>query len=81
MGIFPFPICPILCPLTALRDFLLSSTTHLLFIVHDGGAAENGSFRWSIASPTQSTWEGSGATAGRNPGSFRADSYGMLAAL
>jgi hypothetical protein len=76
-----FPYVQSLCPLTALRDFLMSSTTLPLFIVHDGGAAENGSFGWSIASPTQSFWEGSGATAGHNPGSFRAESYGILAAF
>ena len=32
-------------------------------------------------SPSQIFWEGSGCTYGRKPGSFRAESYGLLAAL
>jgi hypothetical protein len=52
-----------------------------LFIAHDGGASDRGSFGWCIATPTNILWEGSGSTQGRKPGSFRAESYGMLAAL
>jgi hypothetical protein len=76
-----FPHVQALCPPTHLRDFLLSSTTDPLFIVHDGGATDTGAFGWTVASPDRIFWEGSGATAGRNPGSFRAESYSMLAAL
>jgi hypothetical protein len=74
--------------LMALQD-LLSLKQHLkdpslppLFIAHDDGAcSDRGSFGWVIASLTQIFWEGSGRTYGRTPRSFRAESYGMLAAL
>jgi hypothetical protein len=37
-------------------------------MVHDGGASDRGSFGWCIASSDAIFYEGSGPTAGRNPG-------------
>jgi hypothetical protein len=53
----------------------------LLFLCHDDGASDRASFGWCIASKDEIFWEGSGPGVGRNPGSFRAEAYGMLAAL
>jgi hypothetical protein len=65
----------------ALKHHLQSLDSSPLFLAHDGGASERGSFGWVIASSTAIFWEGSGRTYGRTPGSFRTESYGMLAAL
>jgi hypothetical protein len=64
-----------------LRRHLEDASSSPLYIAHDGGATERGSFGWLIASDLHIFWEGSGRTYGRNPGLFRAESYGMLAAL
>jgi hypothetical protein len=65
----------------ALREHLQNPNSSSLYLAHDGGATDRGSFAWVIASATHIFWEGSGSTYGRTPGSFRAESYGMLAAL
>jgi hypothetical protein len=78
-SLFPY-VMPMANPLT-LKEHLEDPESGPLFLVHDGGAAENGSFGWMIGSNSATYWEGSGPTAGRKPGSFRAKGYGMLAAL
>jgi hypothetical protein len=48
----------------------------------DGGAREDlGSFGWNIAVDQQTLWKCKGPTFGLLPGSFRAESYGMISAL
>ena len=54
-----FPHVQGMCPPHFLRNFLLESTSESLYICHDGGACENGSFGWTIASTDQLFWEGS----------------------
>jgi hypothetical protein len=66
---------------TSLREHLMTPGSSKLYIGHDGGATDRGAFGWCLASATEIFWEGSGHTFGRNPGSFRAENYGMLAAL
>jgi hypothetical protein len=69
-------------PERTLKDFLEHPCSSHLLITHDGGASDHGSFSWCIATPSDIIWEqGSGLTQGRTPGSFRAESYGMLMAL
>jgi hypothetical protein len=68
-------------PLNALKLFLKDPLSPALYIAHDGGAANRGSFGWCLTTPSMILWEGSGSTQGRTPGSFRAKSYGMLAVL
>ena len=65
----------------ALKEYLEDPTGNRLCIAHDGGATDRGSFGWCIATTDTILWEGSGHTQGLDPGSFRAESYGMLAAL
>ncbi len=66
---------------TALKEYLEDPTGTRLYIAHDGGATDRGSFGWCIATTYTILWEGSGHTQGLDPGSFRAESYVMLAAL
>jgi hypothetical protein len=79
--LFLFPFYQSSGPIHDLKTYLENPDSPGLFIAHDGGAADRGSFGWCIASPFHIFWEGSGRTQGRKPGSFRAESYGMLAAL
>ena len=76
-----FPYYQSTGPLHTLKLFLENPDSPGLFIAHNGGASDRGSFGWCIATPTAILWEGIGSTQGRKPGSFRAESYGMLAAL
>ncbi len=66
---------------TALKEYLEEPTGTRLYVVQDGSATNRGSFGWCIATTDTILWEGSGHTQGLDPGSFRAESYGMLAAL
>jgi hypothetical protein len=63
------------------KDFLEDPSSLHLLLAHNGGASDHASFGWCIATPNFILWEGSGLTQGRTPGSFHAESYGMLAAL
>jgi hypothetical protein len=76
-----FPYFQAYQPELALKAFLEDPLSPHLLLAHDGGASDRGSFGWLIATPASILWEGSGLTQGRTPGSFRAESYGMLAAL
>jgi hypothetical protein len=68
-------------PVEDLKLHLENPSATPLFIAHDGGAADRGSFAWCIATQSTILWEGSGHAEGHTPGSFRAESYGMLAPL
>jgi hypothetical protein len=79
--LFLFPFYQSLGPLQTLQTYLENPESPELFIAHNSGAANRGSFGWCVASPSQILREGSGRTQGRTPSSFHAESYGMLAAL
>jgi hypothetical protein len=76
-----FPYLLALSAPDALKKHLEQLGPSSLFLCHDGGATDQASFGWCIASKDEIFWEGSGSGAGRDPGSFRAEGYGMLAAL
>jgi hypothetical protein len=51
-------------------------------LASDGGARDDlGSFGWTIAYNKTTLWKCKGPTFGLSPGSFRAESYGMISAL
>lgn len=55
---------------------------HTFEVASDGGAREDlGSFGWNIAVRQETLWHCKGPTFGLLPGSFRAESYGMLSVL
>jgi hypothetical protein len=76
-----FPYVQAYSDVLTLKRHLEDPSASYLCIAHDGGAADRGSFAWCIATTTTVLWEGSGHTEGHTPGSFRAESYGMLAPL
>jgi hypothetical protein len=76
-----FPFFRACQPSDALKEYLEDPSGTRLYIAHDGGATDRGSFGWWLATRTAILWEGSGHTQGFDPGSFWAESYGMLAAL
>jgi hypothetical protein len=64
------------------KELLESGETLKLYLDSDGGAKEDlGSFGWELAIGRQLLWHCKGPTFGLNPGSFRAESYGMLSAI
>jgi hypothetical protein len=76
-----FPYVQAYSDVLTLKRHLEDPLASYLCIAHDGGATDRGSFAWCIATTTTVLWEGSGHTEGHTPGSFRAESYGMLAPL
>jgi hypothetical protein len=76
-----FPYVQAYSDVLSLKHHLEDPSGSYLCIAHDGGAADRGSFAWCIATTTTILWEGSGHAEGHTPGSFRAESYGMLAPL
>jgi hypothetical protein len=78
------------CPST-LRERIAESRLHhiltldqprVIEVASDGGAREDlGSSGWEIEVQQEIIWQCKGATFGLMPGSFRAESYGMLSAL
>jgi hypothetical protein len=68
-------------PVEDLKDHLEDPSASPLFIAHDGGTADRGSFAWCITTKSTILWEGSGHAEGHTLGSFCAKSYGMLAPL
>jgi hypothetical protein len=76
-----FPYVQSYSDVLALKRHLKDPSGSYLCLAHNGGAADRGLFAWCIATTTTILWEGSGHAEGHTPGSFRAESYGMLAPL
>jgi hypothetical protein len=65
-----------------LKELLESGETLKLYLISDGGAKDDlGSFGWELSIGRLVLWQGKGPTFGLDPGSFRAESYGMLSVL
>ncbi len=65
-----------------LHQFLESGEQLQLYLVSDGGAkGDLGSFGWELSIGKTILWTCMGPTFGVEPGSFRAESYGMLSAM
>ena len=65
-----------------LHDLLSSGQSIKFTLASDGGARDDlGSFGWIIAIGHEVLWKCKGPTFGLRPGSFRAESYGLLSAL
>jgi hypothetical protein len=64
-----------------LHELLLSGNELIFQLTTDGGARDDlGSFGWEIAIEREIIWTCKGPTFGQLPGSFRAESYGLLSA-
>jgi hypothetical protein len=62
-------------------DLLQTDTPITLILASDGGARDDlGSFGWAISIGQEILWKCKGPTFGLRPGSFRAESYGILSA-
>ncbi len=69
-------------PVARLQQLLESGDQLQLYLVSDGGAKDDlGSFGWELAIGRHILWTCMGPTFGLEPGSFRAESYGMLSAM
>jgi hypothetical protein len=65
-----------------LKQLLEGGEPLKLFLVSDGGAKGNlGSFNWELAVNQIILWTCMGPTFSLDPGSFRAESHGMLSVL
>jgi hypothetical protein len=69
-------------PVNRLKQLLESGEKLHLYLVSDGGAKDDlGSFGWELAVGRTILWNCMGPTFGLQPGSFRAESYGMLSVM
>jgi hypothetical protein len=69
-------------PESSMHQAISNNSATIIELASDGGARDDlGSFGWNIAIEQTTIWKNKGPTFGLLPGSFRAESYGMLSAF
>jgi hypothetical protein len=69
-------------PEPRMHQAISNNSATIIELASDGGARDDlGSFGWNIAIEQTTIWKNKGPTFGLLPGSFRAESYGMLSAF